>query len=297
MLVGENTLDQIAPESNEEPTSVEVDEPVSIPTPGSEEEPDGSGEDDASLSADEIEEIEEIERNGKKYKVHKDLKSELLMQADYTRKTQELAAERKALEAQSSQHAQLSQERMQALGEIALAERQIAALEQGDWSTPAADDYIGQVEYNTRRTQLQEWKEYRAQVAQGVMQSDQQRALVMQQETAKQIEEAERQVRADIPNWETEKRAIFEYATSELGFKPEDLSGVRDPRIAKTLHLAKIGAQLMKAAAAKKAPAQVPDVKPLATVSARSGGAGVRKSLSAMSMEEYAAARKSGRAA
>ena len=39
----------------------------------------------------------EIELDGKKYTVPADLKDSFLMQSDYTRKTQEIAAERKAL--------------------------------------------------------------------------------------------------------------------------------------------------------------------------------------------------------
>src|SRR5215204_3179929 len=48
----------------------------------------------------EAEELEEIERNGKKYKIPTALKSELLMQQDYTRKTQEVAEQRRAIEAE-----------------------------------------------------------------------------------------------------------------------------------------------------------------------------------------------------
>src|SRR5687768_12106596 len=52
--------------------------------------------------------FEEIERNGRKATIPAWLKPELMMQADYTRKTQELAETRRAFEAERAAAEQLS---------------------------------------------------------------------------------------------------------------------------------------------------------------------------------------------
>ena len=51
-------------------------------------------------------ELEEVEHEGKKYQIPKPLKGALLMQADYTRKTQEVAEQRRAVEEQQRQYAE-----------------------------------------------------------------------------------------------------------------------------------------------------------------------------------------------
>src|SRR5215216_3195421 len=60
------------------------------------------GENDAAdLSAEasaEADEFEDVDFAGKQYRLPKELKSALMMQADYTRKTQDVAEQRKALE-------------------------------------------------------------------------------------------------------------------------------------------------------------------------------------------------------
>lgn len=53
----------------------------------------------------EDDEHEEIERGGKKYLVPKELKDEFMMRSDYTRKTQEVAAEREMVKAEREQFA------------------------------------------------------------------------------------------------------------------------------------------------------------------------------------------------
>ena len=58
--------------------------------------------DPSEAEAEGDDELVEIERDGKTYKIPAALKPELMMQADYPRKTQELAAERKAVAEQRS---------------------------------------------------------------------------------------------------------------------------------------------------------------------------------------------------
>src|SRR5215204_4003947 len=60
----------------------------------------------AETDTSEDEEFEEVERAGKKYRIPAALKGELMMQSDYTKKTQEVSETRKALEAREAEIAQ-----------------------------------------------------------------------------------------------------------------------------------------------------------------------------------------------
>jgi len=81
---------------------VPVQEPVEPPAAESDQTPEGAvesadeGTDESSIAPD----VEEVELDGEKFQVPAKLKPALMMQADYTRKTQELAEIRKALEAE-----------------------------------------------------------------------------------------------------------------------------------------------------------------------------------------------------
>ena len=78
-------------------------------------------------------ELEEIERDGKRYKIPAALKPELMMQADYTRKTQELAAERKAIADQRSMVEQASEAELNAYAAVWNIDQQLAAYQKLDW--------------------------------------------------------------------------------------------------------------------------------------------------------------------
>src|SRR5215207_4248828 len=67
---------------------------------------EGNLDEGQTTETDEDSEEEEIERNGKTYRIAKALKAELMMQADYTRKTQEVSETRKALEAREAEISQ-----------------------------------------------------------------------------------------------------------------------------------------------------------------------------------------------
>src|SRR5437868_9942337 len=64
---------------------------------------------ESDAAGEEPEESDEIEHEGRKYQVPKALKPLLLMQADYTRKTQEVAEQRRAVQAERQALHQTSQ--------------------------------------------------------------------------------------------------------------------------------------------------------------------------------------------
>src|SRR5438105_8523 len=94
----------------QKPEAVQVpqakDEPIDLDAPREEEvpsEPQTEEDVDPLLAATAEPDVAEIEINGKKYTVPAELKDGYLMQADYTRKTQEVADIRKTVEAQKAE--------------------------------------------------------------------------------------------------------------------------------------------------------------------------------------------------
>jgi hypothetical protein len=88
-------------------------------------------------------ETEEVEHERKKYKIPKPLKGALLMQADYPRKTQEVAEQRKALEERSKSIADEQKSHSEHLTEIARVvayNDAIAQFEKADWPSIRANN-------------------------------------------------------------------------------------------------------------------------------------------------------------
>src|SRR3954462_9621136 len=100
---------------------------------------------------------EEIEHEGRKYLVPKSLKPLLLMQADYTRKTQEVAEQRRAVQAERQALHQTSQAELDAYARAATLGQHPPQHQQADWvawhdSDPFASS-AATSEYNMLRDQ------------------------------------------------------------------------------------------------------------------------------------------------
>src|SRR5436190_11305948 len=80
--------------------------------------------------------LEDIEHEGRTYQVPRALKGALMMHADYTRKTQELAEERRAAEAERADHAEAADMR----AGLSALEHKLAALEAVDWAALRSQD-------------------------------------------------------------------------------------------------------------------------------------------------------------
>ncbi len=106
---------------------------------------EGSTEpDDADTPEGESEEAEEetaeIERDGKTFKIPAALKDDFLRQADYTRKTQELAETRKELASHIEQAKQASEGEINARAKAVAIDAAIKQYENVDWDGLQARD-------------------------------------------------------------------------------------------------------------------------------------------------------------
>ena len=251
----ENTEEE-APEEGQ--AEEEVEEEVSAESEESEEELEIVAEEDLKYT---------IKVDGEELEVGiEELKNGYQRQADYTRKSQALAEQRKETEKIQSERQQLEQERqMYANGLQMLQEQQTAKLQDFDkveWETLKQEDpyayMIKKDEYRDAQERVGNLQaEQRLVQQEQAQQMQQARAHFVQQEYARLVDA--------LPEWNdkdsTIKKDIQEYATS-AGFKPEEINQLADHRsilvIKKAMEFDKL---TKKVAPKKKAVKKVPKVQ------------------------------------
>jgi len=260
-------VDEEVVEETEEAEEVEEEAP---------EEEEGQAEEETEEEVEEEEETEIVAEEDLKYTIKVDgeelevgieeLKNGYQRQADYTRKSQALAEQRKETEQIQSERQKLEQERqMYANGLQMLQEQQSSKLqefENVDWTALKTEDPY---QYMLKKD------EYRD--AQEKVQNVQQQQMLIQQEQAEEAQKARahfvqqeynRLVEA-LPEWNdqesTIKKDVQEYAKS-VGFLPEEINQLADHRsvlvIKKAMEYDKL---TTKVAPKKKAVKKVPKVQ------------------------------------
>ena len=231
-----------APVDETEVEETEEAEEVEQEAPESEEE--GQAEEETEEEVTEEEEFEVVAEEDLKYTIKVDgeelevgideLKNGYQRQADYTRKSQALAEQRKETEGIQSERQRLEQERqMYANGLQMLQEQQSAKLSEfdnTDWTALKDEDPY---QYMLKKDEYRDAQEK----AQNVIQQQQ----LVQQEQAEQANKARahfvqqeysKLVNA-LPEWNdaksTVKKDVQEYATS-VGFRPEEINQLADHR-------------------------------------------------------------------
>lgn len=247
---------------------------------------DDTAEPDVQPESDD--DSEEFDWNGKKVRGPKGLKDSVLMHADYTRKTQEVAADRQAIKQQHEQLQQWYQQADEELGvraDLKAIDRELEQFNAVDWSKWESDD-VFQAQAGWRR--FQQLKEQRGEAQRYLEQRQYERSEQAKQETENRLQETRDYAEKNIKGWSPEVDAkLTEFATSELGFDRNTLRAAYNPAIYRALHLAWVGHQALQKQPAK--PAQ-PKAEPLKTVTAKSSPP-TRKSYADMEMDEYAKAR------
>ena len=263
----EPTVDEEVVEETEEAEEVEEEAP---------EEEEGQAEEETEEEVDEEEETEIVAEEDLKYTIKVDgeefevgieeLKNGYQRQADYTRKSQALAEQRKETEQIQSERMQLEQERqMYANGLQMLQEQQAAKLkdfDSVDWEALKAEDpyqyMIKKDEYRDAQERVNNIvAEQQAVQQEQARQAQQARAHFVQQEYARLINA--------LPEWgdnkSTIRKDIQEYASS-VGFRPEEINQLADHRsvlvIKKAMEYDKL---TTKVAPKKKAVKKVPKVQ------------------------------------
>jgi len=178
-----------------------------------------------------------IEVDGEEITIE-ELRSGHLRQKDYTRKTQELAENRKAMEAQYQEIERERAEYAQLLP--AMAERiQQAAEQEPDWDTLYDTDPVMAAKAERQWRKEQEARTAQLQAVQAEQQRMQQIAAQKQQQMQQSYLEQQRHILPDIiPEWRdkkvaaTEATQIRDFLLGE-GFSEQDVSGMSNATLVK----------------------------------------------------------------
>jgi len=195
-------------------------------------------------------------------------------QRDYTRKTQELAQQRKAIEAKEQEVSQKDAIYSQLLPRMEATLK--GELEnEPDWNTLYEADPIAYV----REKDVWNEKKQKLQAVQAEAQRVQQESQVEQQKKLQQfVEYGNKQLLDQIPEWQDnevaskEKMSIRDYGVSVLGYTPQEMDSVYDYRVLLGLRNAWLQHKTQQATKVK------PTEKKAAARTARPGTSNVPKS-------------------
>ena len=229
----------------------------------------GLGEDGAT------DEAEEVEHQGQVYKIPSALKGAFLMQADYTRKTQELAGHRRRLDEDRKAHeahVEAAQGSIADQAQLHLLEQQLGAFEGVDWDTLAqADPQQAQALW----AQFQETQEVRDRYAWALTHQAHQGRLQAERAAAEALAETGRVLSQQIEGWSPEIASkLVEYAGA-FGVTLDELREIADPRLWIILHRAHSGDQAAQQQTAAKNLAQTQAVRPAVSVSGGAAAGGL----------------------
>ncbi len=209
-------------------------------------------------------ELEEAEVDGKKGKVSKALKEFLTRDADYRRKPQEVADQRKAHEAAEKTLAERTEtftRHAREVGKLMALNDQLAEYEK--YTPQQWQQWLREqpVEANAARAYYDDLLRQRGSLAQQLHQQEQKWQIEAQSETTKRLEEGRKAIAAKVPGWSPTMEAdLQKYATTQ-GFSAAEWAGVSDHRAVTVLNKARLYDQLVaKHRAATQAAASAPVV-------------------------------------
>ena len=267
----ETAVDEEVVEETQEAEEVEEEAPEEEGQ--AEEETEESEQSEEEEAEEEVELVAEedlkytIKVGGEEMEVDIDeLKSGYQRQADYTRKSQALAEQRKGTEKIQSERMQLEQERqMYANGLQMLREQQTAKLQDFntvDWETLKQEDPYA---YMIKKDEYRDAQERVSNAAQQQALIQQEQHTAAQQVRGEFVQQEYARLVAALPEWNdkdsTIKKDIQEYATS-VGFRPEEINQLADHRSVLVIKKAMEYDELTKKIAPKKkAVRKVPKVQ------------------------------------
>lgn len=247
------------------------------------------GGEEAAQTSDDV----EVDYEGQKFKVPASIKDALLRQADYTRKTQELAEARKALEAQSEGVKGQAETQKQAHAEavkVAALDDRLAEYEKVDW------DALFQTNpelFHQHRFAREKLKEQRDTAARTLEQKQGELRDSANREYGNRIAKAQAELPKLIKDWSPELDVKLAKFGTGLGLSPQEITQatIQNPVFAKILHIAFQADEAAKKAKTQQTFEQSQKAQPVTRVGGNSGSANQRKTTDpsgdALSTEEW----------
>lgn len=189
---------------------------------------------------------------------------------DYTKKTQEVAEQRKALEEYAQtvkvqeevfvQQVQLQQALIGDVAQLTAVDKQLAAFNDVNWQELSDNDFVEAQKLFFTYNQLQQQRGQLATELEAKAHQIQQTQSAKMQERIAQGKEI---LAKEIPNWSRETTQELMTVGKEYGFTDDELGTIIDPRHVKVLHDAMQWRKLQKNSVAKNKVSQAkPVVKP-----------------------------------
>ena len=223
----------------------------------------GQADDDAEPA----EEEEEIDHNGKKYKLPKSLNAERMMQADYTRKTTELAEQRTAFAATQAASAAEAETLREDYGKVHALKAQMTLFDQVDWQALNASD---PVEAQALWFQREQTKTALGDTESGLQAKAQERLQSQQQAAAKAMQETGQTLARDIKGWSPAlANDIASFGIKEFGITQAEIQNMADPRVWKVIHRAMVAESALKKQSAGERQEKIQAVTPVKVVTAQ----------------------------
>jgi len=202
--------------------------------------PEAQAEPETEASADEPQEAQapedfEYEYEGAKFKLPKPLEKALMQQKDYTQKTQELAEQRRMVEAKDHQirlatmEQTFSQEVANERQQIAMFDAALASAKDTNWGSMSTDEAF------RTKLQLDQWKEQREALDKTIQARRGEFDNKVRAEISKYREQAVETLKKSIPNWSDDvAKQVRDHALQE-GYTEAELGSLFDPRWARSL--------------------------------------------------------------
>lgn len=220
------------------------------------------------LEPEAFDDSEEIDLDGEKYKVPKKIKDSIMMQADYTRKTQEVAEQRKQVEAykaETEQSVKFQQEHLQEHAYLMSLDQQLEQFNKLDWNAIIDTDPVQALKL---QQQYQGLQGMRGQVVAKITQVQQEQFQLQQTQFAKQMESSNAELARDVPGWSLDlAKSLRSYGMEKGSFSEDDMNhAVRNPKIVKILNKAYLYDQLVAKQSAKP---KAEPIKPITIIKAK----------------------------
>ena len=263
--------DVIPPELQEEeeqtPLEAEAEETEEVESEEATDEPDDEAEEEEQ-SEDEVPAILKLKVNGEEVEKPLDEIVALAQQGlDYTQKTQQVAEQRKELEAYAEQikmQEQAFQEQMQLnnvliedVAKITSLDQQLNQYANVNWQDLSDNDFVEAQKHFFTYNQLQQQR------SQLVSQFEAKKQQVVHQQTqlmSEKIAKGKEVLAKEIPGWSQETTQQLVSVGKEYGFSDAELNSIVDPRHVKVLHDAMQWRKLQQNSTVKK---KVSSAKPV----------------------------------
>jgi hypothetical protein len=259
---------ELQEEEEQTPLEAEAEATEEVESEEATEEPDDEAEEEEQSEEDEVPAILKLKVNGEDVEKPLDEVVALAQQGlDYTQKTQQVAEQRKELEAYAQQiqlqeqafaeQMQLNNVLIEDVAKITSLDQQLNQYANVNWNQLSDNDFVEAQKLFFTYNQLQQER------SQLVSQFEAKKQQVVQKQTqlmSEKIAKGKEILAKEIPNWSPETNQALLSTGKDYGFSDAELNSIVDPRHVKVLHDAMQWRKLQQNSTVKK---KVSSAKPV----------------------------------